>query len=414
MWPLPPLFLRVMAVNVIIQVRKRLHAAGTEYMNNRHARSGTPRSNRNSPRLVAFRFCVAAFSVWAALSACGTERNSASGVAAQSAEVDALFAPLTQGIQPGAAVMVIRDGDILHQSGYGYADLERRILIGADSAFRLASVSKQFTAMAIMVLAESGEFAYDDPVSRYLPQLTPYEGVTIRHLLTHTGGLPEYYDVIDSVSGRPTNADALSLLGQMAHADFVPGERYEYSNPGYDMLAPLVEAVSGMEFADFMRDRVFVPAGMQHSLIYDHTGPVVAERVFGYKPDGDGYVLNDDDPLNGIVGSGGVYSTLKDFYQWDQALYSERLVGSAALEQAFTPAVLNSGDTCDYGFGWRIDNYEGRRRLRHGGSWVGFRTHIARYPDDRFAIVILSNRADFRPEDYVDPITDIYLGDGGP
>jgi CubicO group peptidase (beta-lactamase class C family) len=219
-----------------------------------------------------------------------------------------------------------------------------------DPAFRLASVSKQFTAMAIMVLAESGALAYDDPVSRYLPQLAPYEGVTIRHLMTHTGGLPEYYDVIDTASGMPTNADALVLLGEMGKSDFPPGDRYEYRNPGYDMLAPLVEAASGTDFASFMRERVFRPAGMQHSLIYDHTRPVVPQRAFGYEPNGDGFSLNDDDPLNAIVGSGGVYSTLKDFFRWDQALYTEVLVSRAALDEALTPARLNNGETTDYGF----------------------------------------------------------------
>ncbi|MEX2122980.1 MAG: serine hydrolase domain-containing protein [Woeseia sp.] len=342
----------------------------------------------------------------AATAGCGDKAVDAT-VASQ--QVDALFAPLTAGIQPGVAVMVIHDGAIVHAAGYGYADLDNRIPIDPDSAFRLASVSKQFTAMAIMVLAESGALAYDDPVSRYLPQLSPYEGVTIRHLMTHTGGLPEYYEVIDTASGMPTNADALALLGEMAASDFGPGERYEYSNPGYDMLAPLVEAASGTDFASFMRERVFLPAGMQHSLIYDHTRPVVPRRAFGYEPNGDGYSLFDDDPLNHIVGSGGVYSTLKDFFRWDQALYTEILVSRAALDEAFKPALLNNGEATDYGFGWRLDEYDGRRRVRHGGSWIGFRTHYARYPEDRLSIVILSNRADFRPDEYVDPITDIYL-----
>lgn len=306
--------------------------------------------------------------------------------------------------------MVIYDGKVVHQAGYGYADIDNRIPITADSAFNLASVSKQFTAMAVMVLAERGALAYDDPISRYLPELAPYKGVTIRHLMTHTGGLPEYYEVIDTSSGMPSNADALALLGEMGESVFAPGERYEYSNPGYDMLAPLVEAASGMNFASFMRERVFAPAGMLQAMVHDHTQPVIPQRAFGYQPDGDGYILDDDDPLNGIVGSGSMYATLNDFFAWDQALYGNALVSREELDEAFTPMVLNDGSTVDYGFGWRVDDYGGRRRVRHGGSWVGFRTHIARYPDDRFSIVILSNRADFRPDEYIDPITDLYLG----
>lgn len=326
-----------------------------------------------------------------------------------SQQVDALFATYSEGVQPGAAVMVIHDGEIVHQAGYGYANLEERTPIDADTAFRLASVSKQFTAMAVMLLAEDGKLAYDDPIGRYLPELAPYEGVTIRHLLAHTGGLPEYYDIIDTSSGMPGNADALRLLGKMSDAVFAPGERYAYSNPGYDMLASLVAAVSGMDFASFMQERIFVPIGMTGSLIHDHTRPSVPNRAIGYKPEGAGYALNNDDPLNGIVGSGGVYSTLNDLFKWDQALYGEMLVSQDTLNEAFTPASLNNGESTHYGFGWRIDDYNGRRRVRHSGSWVGFRTHIARYPDDRFTVVILSNRADFRPGKYVDPITDIYL-----
>lgn len=330
----------------------------------------------------------------------------------RSEQVDALFADFTAGVQPGAAVMVIEDGEVVHRAGYGYANLEERTPIDADTAFRLASVSKQFTAMAVMLLAEEGRLAFDDPVSRYLPQLSPYSGVTVRHLMTHTGGLPEYYDVIDTAAGMPSNADALALLATLHGTVFVPGERYEYSNPGYDMLASLVAQVSGKDFATFMRERIFAPLGMQGTLVHDHTRPDVPHRATGYAPDenGSGYSLDNDDPLNGIVGSGGVYSTLNDLYRWDQALYGDTLVGRAALEEAFTLARLNDGTLIDYGFGWRIEEHEGHRRVRHGGSWVGFRTHIARCPQERFTVIILSNRADMNPEEYVDRITAIWHG----
>lgn len=329
---------------------------------------------------------------------------------ARAAQIDALFAPFTEGVQPGAAVMLVQDGRIVHQAGYGYADLERQVPIDHTTAFRLASVSKQFTAMAVMLLAEEGKLAYDDPVSRHLPALSPYEGVTIRHLLTHTGGLPGYYDVIDTSGAMPGNDDALALLATLGPTVFTPGERYEYSNPGYDVLASLVEAVSGLTFAEFMRDRVFVPLGMTGSVVHDHRLPAVPKRAIGYAPDGDGYTLDNDDPLNGIVGSGGIYTTLDDMYRWDQALYGEALVSRAAIEEAFTPMRLNDGTTIDYGFGWRLGEHDGHLRVRHGGSWVGFRTHIARCPDEQFTVVILSNRADFEAERLVDRITETWLG----
>jgi len=325
------------------------------------------------------------------------------------AAVDALFADLRQGVQPGAAVLVVRDGQIVHQAAYGYADVERRIPLTIESTFRLDSVSKQFTSMAVMLLAEDGKLAYDDPVSRYVPALATYPGVTIRHLLTHTGGLPEYYDVIDTAHGWPSNADAARLLGQMAKPVFAPGTRYEYSNPGYDMLAQVVEGASGKRFADFVHERIFVPLRMSHSLVHDHTRPEVPRRVLGYDRTASGFELNDEHALNGIVGSGGVFTTLGDLYLWDQALSGDKLVSRATLKQAFTPYVLTNGESTGYGFGWRIDEYRGMRHLHHGGSWVGFRSHITRYPDVGLSIVILANRSDVEPPGYVDRITDIYL-----
>ena len=329
--------------------------------------------------------------------------------AAISAQVDALFAPLTQGVQPGAGVLVVWRGAVVHESTYGYADVKNRVPLSVDSTFRLDSVSKQFTSMAIMLLAQDGRLKYDDPVAQYLPELASYPGITVRNLLNHTGGLPDYYDVIDTSKGWPTNADAKVLLGKMAKPVFAPGSRYEYSNPGYDMLAEIVEAASGQSFATFMQQRIFTPLRMNHSLIYDTTKPHVERRVLGYDPDGKDFKLNDEHPLNGIVGAGGVFTTLGDMFLWDQALYGEQLVSRATLDQAFTGAVLNDGRKTDYGFAWRIDEYRHSRRLEHGGAWVGFRSHIARHPGIGLTIVILSNRSDFEPEKYVDRIADIYL-----
>ena len=330
-------------------------------------------------------------------------------VAGASAQVDALFAPLTRGVQPGAGVLVVWRGAIVHKSTYGYADVAQRVPLTVDSTFRLDSVSKQFTSMAIMLLAQDGRLKYDDPVARYLPELASYPGITVRNLLNHTGGLPDYYDVIDTSHHWPTNAEAKVLLGKMAKPVFAPGSRYEYSNPGYDMLAEIVEAASGQTFTAFVQQRIFAPLQMKHSLVYDTTKPHVERRVLGYDPEGDGFKLNDEHPLNGIVGAGGIFTTLGDMYLWDQALYGEELVSRATLDQAFTGAILNDGRKTDYGFAWRIDEYRHSRRLEHGGSWVGFRSHIARHPGIGLTIVILSNRSDFAPEKYIDRIADIYL-----
>ena len=335
--------------------------------------------------------------------------------AAASAKVDRLFAGFTAGVQPGAGVLVVQRGKIVHEAVYGYADVERRVPLTVEATFRLDSVSKQFTAMAIMILADDGKLKYDDPISQYLPELSSYPGVTIRHLLNHTGGLPEYYEEIEKISQWPSNADAKVLLGKMARPVFTPGSRYEYSNPGYDMLAQVVEAASGQTFAAFVQERIFKPLGMTHSLVHDHTKPAVERRVLGYdnepehKRGPDRFVLNDEHALNGIVGSGGVFSTLGDMYLWDQSFYGDKLVERATLDQAFTGATLNDGKQIDYGFGWRMGEYRHSRRIEHGGAWVGFRSHIARHPGIGLTIVILGNRSDLEPSKYLDKIADIYM-----
>jgi CubicO group peptidase (beta-lactamase class C family) len=357
---------------------------------------------------------IAATLLLPAMAALTAEHGRESDVEA-SARVDKLFEPLTKGVQPGAGVLVVEHGEIVHQAVYGYADVERRVPLALDSTFRLDSVSKQFSAMAVMILEQEGRLEYDDPISRFVPELATYPGVTVRHLLNHTGGLPEYYEEIVKISDWPSNADAAQLLGRMAKPTFAPGSRYEYSNPGYDMLGPIVEAASGMRFADFVRQRIFQPLGMKHSLVHDHTRPEVPRRVLGYDYDEKvgTFTLNDEDPLNGIVGSGGVFSTLGDMYLWDQGLYGEKLLTRSNLDKAYNPAVLNDGKKIDYGFGWRITGYRNTRRVSHGGSWVGFRSHIARHPGIGLTVVILSNRSDFEPAGYIDRITDIYLDRSG-
>ena len=338
---------------------------------------------------------------------CGASTSNHNSAARQ---VDELFAPLTIATQPGAAVMIIRDGKVLHEGHYGFANLDEATPITSQTNFRLASVSKQFAAMAIMILEEDGRISYDDPISLYVPDLAAYPDVTIRHLLQHTGGLPDYYDLIDTSERIPTNADAARVVGEMASPEFAPGERYQYSNSGYDMLGPIVEAAAGMPFVDFVRERLFLPVNMGSSLVHDHTFPEIPNRAIGYDLVDDGFEPNDFDPLNGIVGSGGIYSNLDEMYRWDQALYGELLVSQATLATAFTAGLNNKGESIEYGFGWRIDETRGHKRVFHSGSWVGFRTHVARIPELRFSIVILSNRSEFSPAEFIEPITDIYLG----
>jgi CubicO group peptidase (beta-lactamase class C family) len=347
------------------------------------------------------------------LTGCGGDHAPASRGEDVSTEVDALFEPLTEGESPGATVMVIERGQVLHVGGYGYADLARRTAITSETAFRLASVSKQFAAMAIMILAERGQLDYDDAMVEYLPELERFgDRITLRHLLVHTSGLPDYYDALEAESegGMPDTEQAMQFLAGWGEPLFPAGERYEYSNPGYEMLALVVERASGHSFGQFVEDNIFAPLGMNDSVVHDGSQGEIPNRALGYSRKGDSFELDDEHVLNNIVGSGGIYSTVEDLYLWDQALYTERLVQRSTLEEAWSPARLAGGDEYPYGFGWRLGRHDGLgRRVSHSGGWVGFSTVIVRYPERQFSVIVLSNLGDFDGEEIAGRITDIFF-----
>ena len=331
----------------------------------------------------------------------------------RSGQVDALFARYTDGVQPGVAVMVVHDGRVVHEAGYGYADLENATPLAPNTSVRLGSVTKQFVCMAIMLLAEHGQLDYDDPVSKHVPEISARYGdeITVRHLMNHTGGLPDYYPPLRKhVSGRPpNNEDGAEVYASWGEPAFAPGDRYEYSNSGYEVLALVAQRVADEPFSDFVATDIFEPLAMSGAIAWDDPDKVIPNRAFGYSPVDDAFELNDDHRMNFMMGAGGIYASLQDMYRWDQALYTEKLVSQSTLDEAFTPALNNRFEDIGYGFGWRVGAYEGHRRISHGGSWVGFRTAIARHPDAHLSIVLLSNRADFDSGEFIDPITDIYL-----
>ncbi|MGB6640505.1 MAG: serine hydrolase domain-containing protein, partial [Thermoanaerobaculia bacterium] len=249
--------------------------------------------------------------------------------------VDDLFAHFSQGASPGVAVAVVQDGEIVHRAGYGLEDLDNGTPITPDSSFRLASVSKQFAAMAIMLLAEEGKLGYDDLVVDYLPELERFGNeATIRHLLQHTSGLPDYYDILEAELEDHwiTNQEAVEFFSQWGEPLFPAGDRYDYSNPGYEMLAATVERVTGQLFREFMDERIFRPLGMNNTTLFDQTEPEIANRAYGYTREGEGFAIDDDHVLNYLGGSGGIYSTVSDLYLWDQALYTEQLVSRSTLD----------------------------------------------------------------------------------
>jgi len=328
--------------------------------------------------------------------------------------LDALLAPLRSNRAPGAEVMVIRKGAVVYSAALGLADVEHRIPIGPRTAFDIASVSKQFTAMLAMILHEEGRLDYDTPVLSFLPELSRFgDGMTVRHLLTHTSGLPDYYDALAASAGERgwvANRDALAFLARQGEPVFPPGDRFQYSDTGYEMLALVLERAGGQPFGDLLRRRVFEPLGMTDTRLRDRPDVPVPNRARGYTLRDRSLVASPDHPLDCLAGSGAVNTTIGDLFRWDQALATDRLVRRATIEEALRPMRLNDGSESPYAFGWFLKRDHGHRRLEHPGSWLGFQAFIARYPDDRFTLVLLANRSDIDLGGLADRIVRIYAG----
>jgi CubicO group peptidase (beta-lactamase class C family) len=312
-----------------------------------------------------------------------------------SEQVDELMSAYA-GERPGASVLVIKNGEPVVRRSYGLAVLEERTPATPQTNYRLASVTKQFTAAAILLLAEEGRLELDDGVRKWLPELPDVaDDVTIRRLLTHTSGLIDYEDVIPaSMTAQLRDADVLEILKSQHRTYFAPGTGYRYSNSGYALLALIVERASGASFQSFLRRRIFEPLGMHGTVAHVEGESTVAHRAYGYSEQDGAWVRTDQSQTSAVLGDGGVYSSIDDLAKWDAALYDGRLLSPESLRLAFSPTVATDDPDVAYGFGWRITGDS----VWHSGETIGFRNVIVRWPDKRLTVVILTNRND--PEPY--------------
>jgi CubicO group peptidase (beta-lactamase class C family) len=303
-----------------------------------------------------------------------------------------------QGDVPGASLLVIKDGKPLLRRGYGLANLETHEAATPATNYRLASVTKQFTAAAILLLAERGTLRLDDHVRRWIPELpAAHEAITIRQLLSHGGGLIDYEDLMPgNLTEQISDADVLRMLASEPRSYFAPGTSYRYSNGGYVLLGLIVERASKQSLPDFLARNIFQPLGMTHTLLYVLGGPDVTHRAYGYSEENGHWIRTDQSPTSATRGDGGIYSSIDDMAKWDAALYDHRLLSDASRKLAFSAqnAVRDEPDVDAYGFGWRIHGDV----LWHSGESMGFRNVIIRWPKQHLTVVLLSNRND--PEPY--------------
>jgi CubicO group peptidase (beta-lactamase class C family) len=314
-----------------------------------------------------------------------------------------------QGEVPGASVLVLREGAVVFRRAYGYADLEAHVAATAATDYRLASMTKQFTAAAILLLADEGRLSLDDPIRKWLPELPPAtDPVTIRQLLTHASGLIDYEDLIPSGTTQQVHdQDVLRLLSAEDRTYFPPGTQYRYSDSGYSLLSLIVARASGQDFASFLREHIFLPLGMRDTLAYQQGISSVPRRAFGYSAQDGAWVRTDQSLTSAVLGDGGVYSSIDDLAKWDAALYDARLLRTATLRQAFAPAVATDDPNVRYGFGWRITG----QSVWHSGETLGFRNVIVRFPERHFTVIILTNRNDPEPYGTALAIAKLYFAD---
>jgi CubicO group peptidase (beta-lactamase class C family) len=334
--------------------------------------------------------------------------------------VDRLFAEWDRPESPGCALGVIRDGRLVYGRGYGMANLDYDIPNSPQMVYYVGSVTKQFTAAAVALLAIQGRLSLDDDIRKYVPEMPDYAArygrpVTIRNLIHHTSGIRDMYVLMDLAGRRLEDVfpdeDALALLARQRQLNFPPGSDYAYSNSGYWLLGKIVQRVTGRSLREYADDQIFRPLGMTETHFHDDPGHVMKHRAMSYQPDGHGgfrisYLQNFDK-----IGAGGLYSTVEDLRKWDQNYYTHQVGGDALQAMIHTRGVLTSGDTLSYAFGNEIGTYRGLRTVSHEGAMMGYRAHILRFPVQHFTVIETCNLGTISPGRIARRIADIYLGD---
>jgi CubicO group peptidase (beta-lactamase class C family) len=369
---------------------------------------------------------IAGISVLFAAGLCVLEVKPFAGQQADnSSSIDSIVSPGLRPDEPGLAALVKDRGRILFEKGYGVRELSSHARIDPQTNFRLASCTKQFTAMAIMLLVHDGKLQYDDHLTDIFPEFPAYgRAITIRHLLTHTSGLPDYESLMEqeekangpiwSAQHQIQDAEVLSLLEKRAAGKFAPGTSWDYSNSGYVVLGLIIAKVAGMSYREFLYQKIFSSVGMNHTVVYQKGVNEVSRRALGHSKEKDALVETDQSATSATLGDGGIYSSVVDLAKWDDALQKHTLLSEKEMLPALTPVSLADGaephwpkhgdsdnlapgEPVSYGYGWFLDPFKGHRRMWHSGSTMGFRTVIQRFPPDSLTVIVLSNRTDFDP-----------------
>jgi CubicO group peptidase (beta-lactamase class C family) len=336
---------------------------------------------------------------------------------ALTARVDKLFAQWDKPNSPGGMLAIIRYGKIIYERGYGSADLEHNVSISPETVFNIASTSKQFTAMSILLLARQGKISLDDDIRKYVPELPNYDSpITVRQLIHHTSGLRDYLGLMALAGVRQEDYydqdDVMELMVRQKHLNFKPGSEFLYSNTGYVLLSLIVKKASGKSLREFADENIFQPLGMKHTHFQDDQTETIPNRAIGYSV-GEGGTFRISERGNDIVGDGNLYTTVNDLLLWDQNFYDNRLnqEDKDLISQLITPGALNNHEKIQYAFGLYIANYKGLITASHSGTIPGYRSEMIRFPEQGFSIICLANVSNLNSGKLASQVADIYLAD---
>ncbi len=357
--------------------------------------------------------CLLFFLLWKITTSCTIA--SKSNTDSLEVKVNKLFSEWDKPDAPGVALAVVKDGSIVYKQGYGLANLEYNIPITPSTIFHVASVSKQFTAFAVVLLANQGKLSLDDDIRKHLPEVPDFgKTIRIRHLIHHISGLRDQWELLVMAGWRLddviTKEHILKMVRHQRELNFAPGEEYLYCNTGFTLLAEIVERVSGHSFAEWTETNIFKPLGMTNTQFYDDHEKIVKNRAYSYSPlKNGGFKKRVLSFAN--VGATSLFTTVEDMSKWVNNFDDQRVGGKAVIEQMFEQGVLNDGKKISYAFGLVIGNHKGLKTVSHGGSDAGYRSHVVRFPEQNFAVVILGNRGALNPSRLSMQVADIYLAD---
>jgi len=339
---------------------------------------------------------------------------------ARALRADSVFQRFDRSDSPGCALGVYQNGGILYARGYGMASLELGVALSPQSVLDVGSISKQFTAMSILMLQKEGKLSLDDPIRKYIPELPPYaDSITLRRAFSQTSGMRDIY-VLWSQTGRAFRGDtidALRVITRSAEPNFKSGERYLYSNSAWILAAQIVYRLTGKTIAEFAQERIFGPLGMRHTRYVADASMIVPNLATAYGRRNGGFRVDRSSYDGAIMGAGAVHTTIEDFGLWLANYDSARVGGRDIIETMTTPTMLNdgkparSGPNMTYAIGLSVGTLRGLRVVSHGGSWAGYRGHFLRFPDQHFAVAVLCNLSTSGPDSLARKVAGIYLGD---